>query len=234
MTEAPLPSQGTARELLANTQALARRVRNAQRGTWLPLLVFAVITLTAIPLYRLAPRQLARCRPGPQGVSVCTTVIPSVLVYWPVALVAGYAAISAFYVRQSRRRGVGSAIRPYVLAGIALSLLLAACSVWRAFYPLMPKTNGELLHAALTWQVLMTPAVAIGLGLLVLAWVEHNTLLVAFAVGYLAVVVVQAHRVIRSSSQWSFLPLLLVPAAVLLVGSAAFALYQVVSKPRSR
>lgn len=159
--------------------------------------------------------------------------LSAVLVYWPMALVLAYSAISAFYVRRSRDRGVGSRVQPYVVVGIALSVLLAEVSLRCAFHPIAPKASAQVLQTSLTWNALITPVVAIGLGLLVLAWVEHNVLLLVFTAGYLVVVLAQADRVIQGSSQWSFLPQLLIPAAVLALGSGAFALYQASTKPRS-
>jgi hypothetical protein len=211
---------------LSAVRDVTRQVRLAQRGTWFPLLVFAVINLAAIPVYRFAPRHLGPCRPGPQGTTVCSGYIPAVLVYWPIALVLAYVAIAAFYVQQSRRRGVGTPIRPYVVVGVVIAALLAAVSLWRAAHPHTPWLSPGL-HAAtprLGLSDLATPAVAIGLALLVLAWVERNRALVGFTLGYLVIVVASSARVIHSHSIWWFLPQLLVPAVLLLGGSAGFAL----------
>jgi hypothetical protein len=73
---------------------------------------------------------------------------------------------------------------------------------------------------------LVTPASAIGLALLVLAWVERSRPLLAYSLVYLVVVLVDATRRIHSSSQWYFLPQLLIPAALLLLGSAGFAAFR--------
>jgi hypothetical protein len=227
MTHESVPPADSPHELLTVVRDVTRRVRIAQRSTWFPLLVFAAITLTVIPIYRYAPHHLGPCRSGPQGASVCTTVIPSVLVYWPIALVLAYVAIAGFYVHQSRRRGVGSRVRPYVVVGVVIAVLLAAASLWRAFHPVIPSSNARSLGAPPSHDFfygLATPAAAIGLALLVLAWVERNRALLAYSLVYLVIVVVQANRVTHSSSPWYFLPHLLIPAAVLLVGSAGFAL----------
>jgi hypothetical protein len=60
------------------------------------------------------------------------------------------------------------------------------------------------------------------LALLVLAWVERYPALLAFGLGFLVIMLVQSNQVIRSSSPWHFLPQLIIPAVVLLLGSAAF------------
>ena len=49
MTSDAVPAGGDPRRLLADARNLARRVRFAQRVTWLPLLVLAVVTFGAIP-----------------------------------------------------------------------------------------------------------------------------------------------------------------------------------------
>jgi len=221
-------------ELLAAVHALTRRVRVAQRGTWFPLLVFATITMAAIPVYRYAPYLdiFGTCRSHQQQ-KVCMAPNPAVLGYWTIALLLAYAAIAAFYVRQSRRRGVGTPIRPYVVAGVALAVLMAAGSIWLTFHPLVPPPPdpfstgpGRIEVRPAVWLVngLAGPLAVIGLALLVLAWVERHWALTAYALVYLAIGAVQGNQIIHSSSPWFFLPHLLVPAAVLLLGAAAFAL----------
>jgi hypothetical protein len=231
MSHESVPPADSPHELLTAVHDLTHRVVVAQRGTWFPLLIFAAITLAAIPIYKYAPGHLGPCRSGAQGAYVCAVVNPGVLIYWPIALVLAYAAIAGFYVRQSRRRGVGTRIRPYVVAGVVIAIALAAAATWRAFHPHIPLSGG---HASPTFTVygLTSPAVAIGLALLVLVWVERNRVLLAYSVVYLVIVLVNSGRVIHSSSPWYFLPQLLIPAAVLLLGSAGFALYRTTTEPR--
>ena len=235
MTSESVPPAHSPRELLSTVRDLTRQVRRAQRGTWFPLLVFAAITLAAIPIYRFAPHHLGPCRSGPHGTYACTAITPVALVYWPLALVLAYAAIAVFYVQQSRRRGVGTLIRPYVVAGIVIAVVLAALSVWRAFHPPAP-LGGQVLGLApmRSFYDVATPAVAIGLALLVLARVERSRALVVYSVAYLIVVLVEGSLVIHSRSLWAFLPQLLVRATMLLVGSAAFALTQPTTESRAR
>jgi hypothetical protein len=205
-------------------RSLTRQVRLAQRGSWFPLLVFAGITLGAIPIYRFAPRHLGPCRASSNGTSVCTAVIPALLVYWPVALVLAYVAIANFYLSQSRRRGVGTTIRPYVLAGLVITVLVTAASLWRLSHPLVPVVGNSGSPLGRAFYDVVGPPAAIGLGLLVLARVERSRALLAFGVGYLVVVLVQGGRMIHSRTLWWFLPQLLVPATLLLLGSGLFAL----------
>ncbi|GAA1387266.1 hypothetical protein GCM10009661_73610 [Catellatospora chokoriensis] len=220
-------------ELLATVRDLTRQVRVAQRGTWFPLLVFAVITLIAIPVYRYAPYLdvFDACRSDAEH-TVCPAPSPTELGYWTVALLLAYAAIAGFYVRQSRQRGVGTPIRPYVIVGVVLALLMAAASSWLTFHPLLPlpadpfSDTVKVPAGPVAWLVngLVSPIAVIGLALLVLAWVERHWALLAFSLVYLAIGAVMGSQVIHASSRWFFLPHLLVPAAVLLLGAAAFAL----------
>ncbi|MEV4416474.1 hypothetical protein [Catellatospora sp. NPDC049609] len=223
-------------ELLATVRELTRQVRVAQRGTWFPLLVFATITLVAIPVYRYAPYLdlFGTCRSRP-GHTVCAAPNPAELGYWTVALLLAYVAIAAFYVRQSRRRGLGTPIRPYVVVGVALAVLMTAVSVWLALHPLVPvpadpfsTDPAEIEVGAAGWLVngLASPIAVIGLALLVLAWVERHWALLAYDLAFLALVVIMGSQVIHSASPWFFLPHLLVPAAVLLLGAAVFAVFR--------
>ena len=243
MTDGSGPQPDSPHELLAAVRDLTRRVRAAQRGTWFPLLVFAAITLVAIPVYRYAPYLdvFGTCRSGPQR-TVCMAPSPTELGYWTVALLLAYAAIAAFYVRQSRRRGVGTPIRPYVVVGVALAVLMTAVSIWLTFHPLLPQPADpfstdpvqiEVGPAAWLINGLASPLAVIGLALLVLAWVERHWALLAYTLVYLAIGMVQGNHIIHSSSPWFFLPYLLVPAAVLLLGAAAFALFRPSTEARA-
>ena len=236
MTDESAARVNSPHELLAAVHDLTRQVRAAQRGTWFPLLAFAAITLLAIPVYRYAPYAdiFGTCRSGAQQ-QVCPAPNPAGLGYWVVAMLLAYGAIAAFYLRRSRRRGVGSPVRPYVVGGVALAVLMTAGSIWLTFHPLLPlPTDPDAVDPAqieagpAAWLVngLASPLAVIGLALLLLAWIERSWTLLAYTLAYLAIGIVQGNRVVHSSSPWFFLPYLLVPASVLLLGAAGFALYQ--------
>jgi hypothetical protein len=234
MTHESAPSADSPRELLTTVRDLTRRVRVTQRDTWFPLLVFAVVTLAVIPVYLYAPQHLGPCRSASRGISFCASFIPGVLVYWSIALVLAYVVIAGFYVRRSRRRGVGTRVRPYVVAGIVIAVIAAAVALWRAFHPILPLVGTQVSGAPGTVFLhgLATPWAAIGLALLVLTWVERSWALLLYSVVYLVIAAASFGRVIHSTSPLALLPQLLIPAAVLLLGSAGFALFRPAAEPR--
>jgi hypothetical protein len=236
MTIESAGARGDPRSLLSGTDRLGRRVRQAQRGTWFPLLVFAAVTFGAIPVDRLGHRDLT-CRTGPAG-EICAVSEPASFVYWSVALVLAYVLIAAFYLRRSRERGVGTRVWPYVIAGVVIAILVTCAAVWGAHNP--PVGEHDILGLHLTLQPshsfspfalynrLTSPAAAIGLGLLVLAWAERNPPLLAVTLGYLVIVVVPSTfgGLISRPSPWVFLPRLVTDGTVLLLAGIGFALAQ--------
>jgi hypothetical protein len=211
-------------------------VRAAQRGSWFPLLVFGIVTVAAIPFEgyghfaHTCANYTAFEAASPRG-RVCSVYSTSSFVYWPIALVVAYSAITAFYLRRSNRRGVGTRIQPYLITGIALAVVLTALSIWSAHNPAAridilglhepsPSTISRVFHR------LLNPASAIGLALLVLARVERSWALAGFSVAYLVLVLggVDLGWTLTRPSPWSFLPHLVVSAGMLLAGSAGFAL----------
>src|SRR6476620_3947910 len=172
MTTYPAGAGGEPHRLLADNRRLAREVRAAQRVTWFPLLVLAAVTFAAVPVYGLGG--FARtCRDQPGGGRVCTVYSTAALVYWPIALVLAYVAIAGFYLRRNRARGVGTRVRPYVVAGIVLAVVTTGAATWVFTHP--PVGAFHLFGLQLApgqgaWLFqLFSPAVAVGLGLVALA-----------------------------------------------------------------
>ncbi|WP_328555887.1 hypothetical protein [Streptomyces sp. NBC_00358] len=235
MADMSASSASTPQELLATARELTRRVRQAHRGTWFPLLLLGLAHLAAIPFYRYGPHPMA-CRPevraGDSGITFCTSYATWSFIYWPVALLLVYAAICGFYVSRSRRRGIGTRVRSYVCAGTVLGLFLSGASLWAVHHPLVQEGSLNGIHvagSAVSVNFLYraaTPAVAIGLGLLVLARVERSWLLTVFALGYLTVVLLPRDlgQFVTAPSVWINLPHLVINSGVLLVGAAGFAL----------
>jgi hypothetical protein len=205
--------------LLSHTRELTHRVRLAQRGAWFPLLVFAAVTLAAVPFNRYGPHPRT-CSVG-HGTFVCSVRPTLALWYWPAALVVAYLAIGWFYVSRARERGVGTRVRPYLTAGVVLSALATGWALWAGTHPvfladtlgLRPGQPGVLVNR------LAGPAGVIGLALLLLAWIERSWALLAVTVAYLVVVVATVGMTwVNHPSPWAFLPHLLLDAVVLLLG----------------
>ena len=78
-----------------------------------------------------------------------------------------------------------------------------------------------------------SPVCAIGLALLVLARVERNWALLAFTLGYLAIVLlgVDFGWVLTHPSRWAPLPRLVITGGMLLLGGVGFALAEHASDP---
>jgi hypothetical protein len=168
------------RRLLSHARELARRVRRRQRATWFPLLVFAALTLLAIPVRRYSGHHLD-CRAVPGG-SNCRVYSDADFVYWPIALVLAYAAIVTVYLRRSRSRGVGTRVWPYAIVGSVVAVTLTGVALWELHQSRLGPDGLPLRLAS--------PGAAIGLALLVLARVERNRALLLFTLAYLAVVLV--------------------------------------------
>jgi len=222
------------RSVLAATRRLTRQVRREQRSGWFPLLVFAAVTFAAIPFDRYGGSGVhAHCTAaGTQ--KVCYS--PGPTWYWLVAISLAYAAIAAYYLRRSHQHGVGSNVRVYVVAGVVLLALVTAWSVWTLADPAIVVRElhlGSTSPAAVSAR-LASPAGAIGLALIALAWIERSTLLAVITALYLLVVITAAGRHSYHSSQpvvphldpWGFLPHILILGGVLLAGSVTVALTQ--------
>ena len=220
MTSGTAFSGDDPRQLLSGTRELARQVRKTQRATWFPLLVLAAVTFAAIP-FRYSPHSVGTCVATGPG-RVCTVYPDALLVYWPAALVLAYAAIAAFYIRRSRARGVGTRVRPYVIAGIILALAMTGSLLWTLYHPLAFMLAGPGLLSALH-----SYSFAIGLALVLLAWAERNGPLLALAVGYSGVVLVTVAIGSVSGHRGLGFPVQLVTAgSVLLLGGIGFLLAQ--------
>lgn len=217
MTSGTAFSGDDPRQLLSGTHELTRQVRRAQRATWFPLLVLAAVTFAAIP-FRYSPHNLVTCAATGTWHS-CTAYSPALLVYWPTVLVLAYAVIAAFYIRRSQVRGVGTRVRPYVVAGILLALAMTGSLLWTLYHPLDFTLDGPggLLSALHNYPF------AIGLALVVLAWAERNGALLALALGYSAVVLGTATF---GPAGPGFPVQLVLPGSVLLLGGVGFLLAQ--------
>jgi hypothetical protein len=214
--------------VLSGIRDLTRRVRETQRATWFPLLVFAVVTFASIPVFRYGGHHPWRCVPLPAKAGgtagrVCTIYSNAQFIYWPIALVLAYVAIAAFYIRRTRALGIETRVRPYAIAGVIIAVAVTGAAWWEAQHPLRglhPGLSGAPLRLA-------SAGAAIGLALLVLAWAERNGALLLFTVIYLAAVLTNVGHVPVSvmNSPWIFLPMI-IQGFLLLLGSIGFARVQ--------
>ena len=235
MTYDSVSSVDAARQTLSTTRQLTRRVRHAQRNTWFPLALLGLVVVAAAPFYRLG-RHVVTCDPalGARGgveiidKGACVQVVGwPVGVYWIFAFVLAYVVIAVFYVYRAHRRGVGARVLPYVGSGIAAGLVFGIASAWaqqlnlQGYFPAGPVAVG------------LVPLISIGLALFVLARLERNWPLLAFATGYLVVALLACGIGTRRlglsvgwslAPTWSFLPSLVVAGGVLLLGGVGFAL----------
>ncbi|MEY9928823.1 uncharacterized membrane protein YidH (DUF202 family) [Catenulispora sp. GP43] len=237
MTEASVPSPPNPGEVLAGLSALTRRVRTAQRGTWFPLLLLGLLLAGGIVVDRLTfSAQIFRCPAVVNARVQCVHVTQGSPVYWTVGLVLVYAATGFFYVLRARRRGVGSVVRPYVVAGLVIVLVVAPTRFWTGgvtgpgasvdFFGLHFQASGGVdgVLGRLTGR-----GVSVGVPLLVLSWIERNRALLGFTVVYLAIEVVPITvdgGGLGVTSPWSALPGLAVPTTFLLLGALGFAVAQ--------
>ncbi|MFC3500613.1 hypothetical protein ACFOOK_06465 [Micromonospora krabiensis] len=227
MTTDSVPAGGDPRRLLAEARDLARRVRLAQRVTWLPLLVLSLVTFGAIPVYRFGHQVVSDCRPVADG-QVCRVEFQAVGFYWLGAMVAAYVVIAAGYLRVARARGVGARVWPYVLTGVALVVLFSVVPPEWIFRD--PSVYGNHPSAASLFLTrLLDPTGLVGLALLMLAWLERHVALLLFTLGYLAVVLVPVNA---WGGHWGDTPRLVVSGGLLLLGGGGFALAQRLRRSR--
>jgi hypothetical protein len=237
MTIDPSTAENDPRSVLASTHQLTRHVRRDQRSGWFPLLVFAAVTFVAIPFARYTGSAIsAHCAVTGPGQKVCYS--PGPTWYWLVAISLAYAAIAVFYVHRARVRGVGSNVRPYVIAGIVLLCLVTAWSLWALADPSIVARDLHVGSAppADVLARMVSPAGAIGLALILLVWVERSVLLAVVTTVYLLMVATAAGGHNYHSSRppppvlhpdpWGFLPHLLILGGVLLAGGVIVALSQ--------
>jgi hypothetical protein len=122
-----------------------------------------------------------------------------------------------------------------VLTGVGLAVLMFAAVAAHTgswFLP-DPPTVPDPASIGVLFR-LLTPVGAIGLALLVLAWLERHVALLLFALGYLAVVLVPINLGwgVGWGGPWQFAPMLVICGSVLLLGSAGFALAQRLRRTR--
>jgi hypothetical protein len=239
MTEASVPASGAPREVLAGLSELTRRVRTAQRGTWFPLLLLGLLVAGTIVVDRLtfSVHRIACPAGSAAGVKdaagYCGGIVKQGSAwFWLPGLALVYVATAVFYVRRARSRGVGSVVRPYVVAGIVVALLIAPTRFWSGG-PTAPGAAVDFLglhfHATSGTVAVLNRitgrAVSVGVPLLLLAWIERNRALLVFVLGYLVIELVPitvGPDTPHPAVPWSGVHGLAIPAAFLLLGALGF------------
>ncbi|GAB1639893.1 hypothetical protein [Krasilnikovia sp. MM14-A1259] len=183
MTTESVPAGGDPHRLLSDVHTLTRQVRLDRRVTWAALLVLGAATLFGIPFDWFG--MMVHCHAD----GGCEFARRGVLYYWPWALPAAYAIIAMLYARVARQRGLGARVLPYAITGALTTLLFTAAWVAAALYlPGHPPPFNPLPYWWFVLDRLVSPWGLIGVALLVLAWLERHLALLAFGLGYLALV----------------------------------------------
>ena len=226
--------------LLADLARLRRQARAARHAYWFPLILFGLLTCGAAPLY-----VAAAAPPAPSGAYAHSGPIllggspmggngRYIGWYWAAALAGGYLLTVIWYRRHSRRAGVATPARGYLIIGVVLTVLVLL---------LPPLTMGV---PALSWvwlpfgDVWIRGTLAfliIAAGLWVLARAERSRALAVIALVYTGAALLSSLYNVenilfrlgwnpgRSAFAWQLtaLPNVLLPAVILLVaGCAAF------------
>ncbi len=176
-------------ELLETLDRVRNKTRRARNGYWFPLILFGLIILGGLPLYR--PVFVPHTGPvtGPIGEIVQSSNALDRLglgglpgshlwgtaLFWLVAVPLGYVAVAMYYVARARRTGLHGRIWPFAVGGIALFGLLLATTpgVVALFHPPEWVVAWQTGLADLYIRGL-TPILVIALGFFVLARMERS------------------------------------------------------------
>ena len=229
-----MSSESSAQELMESTRAATRAARRARQAYWFPLLVFGCIAAGATPFYVTpsVPFEVISGNGSETTLFFYDVFLPgqgtAADLYWLFALIAGYAAVLLFYRLRARRAGVAGRVWPALAVGAGALVLLLLTGSW------VPAAVSPDRVLPLDFFVRgLVPLVVIGIGVLALAWSERSAGLLAFGLCFLAVTAVAnlydlenlVHRMGWDLSyRYDFLPDLLLPAAVLLLGGVGFLL----------
>ena len=182
--------------------------------------------MASIPIYRFAPRHLGPCRPRADGGQVCTAVIRLGLVYWPVGPDAGLRSDRRASTSTSPDDGASAPDAAVCHRGCGDRRPSCGCDAVAGVAPAgpvnhpVPRRPGQSVVLRLCdarrrdrsrrcWCLRGSNAVPCSSPTALSIW---------------RLCVVTGARIIHSRSQWAFLPNLLIPAALLLLGSGLFAL----------
>jgi hypothetical protein len=227
--------------LLADLARLRRQARTARHGYWFPLVLFGLLTCGAAPLYAAAaaPHDLSSADATGRGPLLLSGSLPGgdafyIGWYWAAALVGGYLLTVIWYRRHSRRVGVATPARSYLVVGVVLTVLVLVIP------PLtlgVPALAWVWLPFGDVWVRGTLAFLIIAIGLWVLARAERSRALAVIALVYTGAALLSSLYNVeniafrlgwnpgRSAFAWQLtaLPNVLLPAVILLgAGCAAF------------
>jgi hypothetical protein len=227
--------------LLDHVSHLRRQARARSRGAWLPLLVFALLTLASTLLYR-QPFYTMSARggggysfelPSYAGLPWSQRSAALSIAFWLVLAPLCYLGCALWYHWRAERSGVSLRWQIWVWAGLSLLGVLVVVLVGQRLgwlrLPYGPPSGGMLYGPGSA----LSPLLAIALGLLVLARVERSRGVAVTAILYGGLATVMNLYGLGQIPPWILPPLggsndalvaagpnLLLLAAVLLLGAA--------------
>jgi len=156
--------------LLDEITRLREHARTARHAYWFPLVLFGVLTLTALPLAFVEQDAVTNYRE--YGFDLFNLIGW----YWLLVLPGGYVATLLWYRRHALRVGVATATRGFLVAGIVGAIITILAFVEYRFGWFWPTTAPVVTH-----RFLLT-ILGIAGGLLVLARLERSASLAIIAV----------------------------------------------------
>lgn len=227
--------------LLDHVSHLRHRARARSRGAWLPLVVFALLTLATTLLYRQPFYTVPASGgggysfelPSYAGLPWSQRSAALSITFWLVLAPLCYLGCALWYHWRAERRGVSLRWQTWVWAGLSLFGVLVVVLVGQRLgwlrLPYGPPSGGMLYGPSGA----LSPLLAIALGLLVLARVERSRGVAVTAILYGGLATMMNLYGLGQIPPWILPPLggsndalvaagpnLLLLAAVLLVGAA--------------
>jgi hypothetical protein len=234
--------------LLDHVSQLRRQARARSRGAWLPLVVFALLTLATTLLYRQPFYTVPASGGGGYGFELPSyaglpwnnrSAVLSIA-FWLVLAPLCYLGCALWYHWRAERRGVSLRWQTWVWAGLGLFGVLMLMLVGQRLVE--PRLSSGLFEGRMQYlDAALSPLLAIALGLLVLARVERSRGVAVTAILYGGLATVMNLYGLGQIPPWILPPLggsndalvaagpnLLLLAAILLVGAA------MTGRPRAR
>jgi hypothetical protein len=177
--------------LLDHVSQLRRQARARSRGAWLPLVVFALLTLASTLLYRQpfyilsAGGRYSVEFPNYAGLPWSERSPALSIAFWLVLAPLCYLGCARWYQRRAERSGVSLRWQTWVWASLALfGVLVVALVGQRLGWLRLPYGYGPPIGGMSTFPSALSPLLAIALGLLVLARVERSRSVALTAILY--------------------------------------------------